>query len=297
MRLDFIDLKLFTTLADCGSLTLAAERQALALSAASQRLKKLEALYGVGLVERHARGIVLTHAGQLFLHHAKQLLLTAERLNGELGDYAHGQRGEVRLMANTVACNEFLPPLLGRFLAATLRVDVTLLERPSRDIVPAIEHGDADLGVIDGSTGIGTLTVLPFARDRLVLVAADNHPLAAATELAFAAALEHDFVGLPSHSAMQRHIESMARLHGRILHPRVRVASFSALATLAGSGAGLAVLPESTALRLAPREQLAIIRLSDRWALREMQLCFRSTDTLSAPAHALLEQLAQAHVA
>ncbi|MDN0082306.1 LysR substrate-binding domain-containing protein [Crenobacter sp. SG2305] len=295
MRLDFIDLKLFACLADYGSLTLAADRQALALSAASQRLKKMETLYGVELVERRARGIELTAAGQLFLHHARQLLLAAERLNGELGDFAHGLRGEVRLMANTVACNEYLPKLLGRFLAATPRVDVTLLERPSRDIVPSIEHGEADLGVIDGSASIGTLNVLPFARDRLVLIAAATHPLAGNPALAFADALEHDFVGLPANSAMQRHIEDMARLRGRVLHPRVRAAGFTALATLAGAGAGLAVLPERAARRLAPLEHLAVIALSDPWAVREMKLCFKSTDTLSAPAHALLELLAHAH--
>ncbi|BAK77663.1 transcriptional regulator, LysR family [Pseudogulbenkiania sp. NH8B] len=294
MRLDFIDLKLFTALAESGSLTEAAERFPMALSAASQRLKKLEDLYGVQLVERHSRGIALTHAGDVLLHHARRLLLGSEQLNGDMGRLSQGVRREIRLMANSVASNEFLPDLLGRFLAAQPELDVVLAERPSRDIVTAIEDGEADIGILDGSLGVERLPLLPFARDRLVVICGPAHPLHGTASVAFATLLDHAFVGLTETSAMQGFVESMARRKGKALRLRLRVSSFAAVATLVGRNAGLAILPARSARSLAQSHALHVVELTDPWAIRELQLCVKDIDSLPAQARLLLDALLSA---
>ena len=53
-----------------------------------------------------------------------------ERMRGELGEYAHGLKGHIRLLANTAAMAEHLPEVLAAFLAMNPNVDVDLDERP-----------------------------------------------------------------------------------------------------------------------------------------------------------------------
>ena len=65
-------------------------------------------------------------------------------MRGELGDYAKGLRGHVRLLSNTVAIAELLPDALAAFLSAHPNIDVELEDRPSREMVRTKVHARRD---------------------------------------------------------------------------------------------------------------------------------------------------------
>ncbi|MGL6069743.1 LysR substrate-binding domain-containing protein [Craterilacuibacter sp.] len=291
MRLDLVDLQFFILLAESNSLSRAAERFPMALSAASQRLKKMESIYGVRLVERHSRGISLSPAGEVLLFHARSLLQATEKMNGDMGEMSLGLPRSIRISGNTMACSVFLPDKLGRFLASEPDVDLQLSEHPSREIVGQIEQGAIDIGILDGSMAAAKLTQLPFARDRLVIIAAGRHPLASRCECQFTEVLDQPFVGLPHNSAMQCFMQDMARLKGHSLRIRVRAPNFQALASLVAEGCGLGILPAQSARQLAPLYGLGIIKLSDNWAERELKIAFRDWQALPAHARRLVEAL------
>jgi DNA-binding transcriptional LysR family regulator len=115
MSFDLTDLRLFLHVAEAGSITRGAERAHLALPSASERIRGLEEALGVQLLERVRRGVRQTPAGRALAHHARVVLRQIEQLRGEPGDYAHGLKGHVRLLANTAAISEFLPGALGTF--------------------------------------------------------------------------------------------------------------------------------------------------------------------------------------
>lgn len=77
MRLDFFDLQLFINILSTGSLTKGAERSAISLQAASERIKKLEQHFEVSLFTRHATGVKATLAGQTFAEQAALAATTA----------------------------------------------------------------------------------------------------------------------------------------------------------------------------------------------------------------------------
>ncbi|MBB5499919.1 DNA-binding transcriptional LysR family regulator [Paraburkholderia sp. MM5384-R2] len=71
-KLDLTTLQLFLAVFEEGTLTRAAEREAIAVSAASKRLVELEQAVGASLFQRNARGMTLTPAGETLLHHARR---------------------------------------------------------------------------------------------------------------------------------------------------------------------------------------------------------------------------------
>ncbi len=146
MRHDLVSLDLFVCVAECGNLTRAAERRHLAVSAVSKRISELEALIGTPLLVRQPRGVRLTPAGQSLLHHARQMLQLVARMDEELGAYAGGLKGHVRMQAVASALTQFLPEELRDFLVAHPGVQVSVEERTGRDIVRAVQGGAADLG-------------------------------------------------------------------------------------------------------------------------------------------------------
>ena len=186
MRFDLTDLSLFRHVVEAGSITHGAER------CASRPRRRLDPhpQHG-GSAGRHAagarrQGVTPTQAGRTLLAHARTILRQSERLREDLGAYAGGLAGQIRVLSNTNALTEFLPEALSSFLAAHPNVSVDLEEKLSDEIVGQIAEGVADLGIVAATVDVSELETYPFRKDRFVLAVAHDHPLAKRSKIAFA---------------------------------------------------------------------------------------------------------------
>lgn len=294
MRFDLNDLRLFLHVAESGSITRGAERCNLALASASARIKGMEAAFGTPLLERERRGVRPTAAGAALLHHARIVLQQIEQMRGELGEYARGLKGHIRLLCNTAALSEFLPDAIAKFLTDEPNIDIDLQEQPSYRIVQAIAEGRADLGVVADAVDLSGLETRPYRTDRLVLVTARRHSLARRRRIAFRDSLDYEHVGLNAGSALQEHLNQHAIRAGRPLKLRIRLRSFDAICRMVEGGVGIAVVPEAAAQRCRRSMAISIVGLTDRWALRQLTICARRFDALPAHAMRLVRSLAPA---
>jgi DNA-binding transcriptional LysR family regulator len=291
MRFDLADLSLFRHVVEAGSITRGAERAHLALAAASTRVRNMEDALGIALLTRGRQGVVPTQAGRTLLQHARTILRQAERLHEDLGAYGGGLAGQIRVLSNTNALTEFLPEALSSFLSAHPNVSVDLEERLSDEIVGLIAEGVADLGIVAGTVDAGGLETYPFRRDCFVLVVGRGHPLSKRAKVAFEEVLDHDFVGLDRSSALQRFLASKAVRIGQPLRLRVQLRSFDAVCRLVECNVGIGIVPESTARRVQKTMAIAIIPLTDPWAVRELTICIHKMSELPLYARQLVEHL------
>lgn len=304
-RIDPFDLRLFAAVAEAGTITAGAQAVHLSLAAASTRLQGLEHALGAALMRRAKTGITLTDAGRTLLRHAGRLQREFEALHADMAAHAHGVRSTVRLLCNTAAMSEHLPPLLGPFLARHVQVDVELRELWSADVLHAMRQERADLGIVADHVDTEGLQVRPFRDDRLVVllpagwaarVRGPRKPRGALPALPFSELLPQPFVGLPAEAGLSRFLQHRALTHGRGLHHRVRVQGLDALVQLVADGVGVAIVPQRAAERLA-RPGVQVRGLSDDWAQRRLLLCFTSQADLTPGAEALLQWLLQAQPA
>src|SRR6202021_4209370 len=128
------------------------------------RVRNMEDALGVGLLTRGRQGVTPTQAGRTLLQHARTILRQAERLREDLGAYAGGRAGQIRLLSNTNALTEFLPEALSSFLAAHPHVSIDLEERLTDEIVGLIAEGVADIGIVAGADEPGPLEPYPSRR-------------------------------------------------------------------------------------------------------------------------------------
>src|ERR1700740_1858796 len=292
MRFDLSDLRLFLNVVEAGSITHGAKRMHLAIAAASTRVRNMEAALGTPLLHREHQGVQPTPAGRTLVHHARLLLQQAERMHGELAQYAEGIKGQVRLLSNTNALTEFLPETLSDFLASHPQVNIDLEERLSDEIVAAVAEGTGDIGIVAGTVAVAGLETLPFRVDRFVLVVAPEHPLASVERIAFAEVLDFDFVGLDRASALQRFLFEKAERIGRRFKLRVQLRSFDAVCRLVECNVGIGVVPATTAGRHAMTMSIHKIELIDEWALRKLTICVRREADLPIYARQLVRHLA-----
>jgi DNA-binding transcriptional LysR family regulator len=291
MRFDLADLSLFRHVVEAGSITHGAGRANLALAAASTRVRQMEDALGAPLLVRSRQGVQPTQAGHTLLQHARIILAQAERLREDLGAYAGGLAGQVRVLSNTNALTEFLPETLSSFLAAHPNVSVDLEERLSDEIVGLIAEGVGDIGVVAGTVDSGGLTTYPFRTDRFVLVVSREHALARRAKIGFAEVLEHDFIGLDRASALQRFLSDKAGRIGRPLRLRVQLRSFDAVCRFVERNVGVGIVPESTMRWAAKTMAIMAVELTDPWAVRDLTICVRDFAALPPYARQLVEHM------
>lgn len=291
MRFDLVDLQLFLHVAEAASITRGAEKSNMALASASERIRKMEELAGVALLERRRRGVSLTAPGRALVHHARLVLQQIDHMKGELSEYAGGTKGRVRLQANASALSEFLPAALKGFLADHPGIDIDVEENSSYQIVRSVAAGFAEIGIVADIVDFGDLEVFPFATDQLVLVMPQDRSLMTPGQPTFRSLLDQQFVGLAATNALQQHIGERAIQAGKPLKLRVRVGSFDAVCRMVGAGIGLAVIPETAARRCRRTAGIGIARLSDSWARRELHVCAHRSSDLAPPARLLLAYL------
>ncbi|WP_153773633.1 LysR family transcriptional regulator [Pseudomonas sp. MNR3A] len=290
-RLDLVTLQLFVAIHEEGSLTRAAAREAIALSAASKRLNELEAALGSPLFARQARGMSLTPAGETLLHHARRMLFNLEKIGLELGEHLQGVRGYVRMLANLSAIIQFLPEDLALFAAEHERIKVDLEERPSNGVIQGLLDGVADLGICSSDSDTRDLLKVRYRRDQLVLVVREGHPLADQAQVDFAETLDNDFVGLHSASSINMRTHEAARRAGRVLRLRIHVPSFDAVCRMVQADMGVGILPRKAFELFGGALGLRAVALSDDWAERELLLVARDLESLSPVSRLLFEHL------
>jgi DNA-binding transcriptional LysR family regulator len=290
-RLDLTTLQLFLAVYEEGTLTRAAEREAIAVSAASKRLLELEQAVGAVLFERRARGMDLTPAGETLLHHARRVLRDVENIGIELAEHASGVRGYVRMMANLSAIVEFLPEDLRAFLSMHDQIKIDLEERPSGGIVEGVADSLVDLGICSGDADTRGLDATHYRHDRLAIVMPGDHPLARRGSVAFADTLDYDHIGLHSASSINMRTHLAARQAGRVLRLRIHVPGFDAVCRMVQAGMGVGVLPLQVFEAMGRQLGLAAVPLEDDWAARNLIIVVRDPDALSPVSRMLFDHL------
>ena len=294
MRFDLVDLRLFLHIAEAQTITHGAERSNLALASASARIRGMEVALGTPLLARDRRGVKLTAAGQCLIEHARLIVQQVERMRGDLGSFARGLSGSVRLLSNTAALSEHLPRVLAAFLAANPTICLDIEERESADIGSALASGAADVGIASTAALPDSIEQFPFREDVLVLVVPRGDILARRRLLGLADVVDRPFIGLPRESALQRHVVGHATRLGATLNIRARVTSFDAVCGMVEVGAGVGIVPEVTAKRCRRSMKVDATRLRDPWAKRHLAICVRSLSSLPTGAQRLVEHLRQA---
>ena len=293
-QFDLVDLRLFLHVVEAGSITAGAGRSHLSLAAASGRIAGMETVLATALLQRGRRGVQATQAGTTLAHHARTVLLQAERLHQDMQALARGAKGQVGVVGTSASIREYLPDVLGAFLAAHPQVNVATAELAGNDAVAAVVDGRFDIALITEHTDPRGLQTTPVWMNRFALVVPRGHPLVALAggqPISIAAADACDIVGLPAGTALQDTWEARALARGRQLNYRIRVPGFDAQARLIERGVGVALMPHLTAERLARARAVDVIVLSDVFLVRRLLIAVRQWDTLGVPAQALVQQL------
>ncbi|MDR5815460.1 MULTISPECIES: LysR substrate-binding domain-containing protein [unclassified Caballeronia] len=149
-NLDLDLIRTFVTVADSGSMTVAAHLLHMTQGAVSQQVKRLEEQLDCPLFVRKTRKLELSRQGEPFLVKARQLL----KLNDEIWADMNAQplRGSLRVGVPYDLVTP-LAPAMKAFAEAHPHVDVSLVCAASSEVGEALDAGRVDVALVEAVAG------------------------------------------------------------------------------------------------------------------------------------------------
>jgi DNA-binding transcriptional LysR family regulator len=291
MRFDLLTLNLVLAIAETQSITRGAEREHLALAAASKRLSDLEARLGVALFDRRARGVEPTEAGRALVRHIRSLHTSLHALESEVVEFSRGIKGHLRIAANASAIAEALPADLATFARAHPGIRISLEDMTSADVQAAVAGGRADVGVFVPPQHEASLACRPYREGGLAALVPQGHVLVRHKAVNFEALLDFDMVGLHLGAAAHELMRERAQALGRTLNERIQVRGFEAIAQLVETGLGVAILPAVVADRASRVFGVVALPLNEDWARRQYLLAVRPQPVLPTVLQRFIDTL------
>lgn len=231
------DLRYFQDIAHTGNLSRSAERLGVGQPALSLALKRLEDVLQVKLFLRRSRGLLLTTSGQRLLRESNQLLASWQAVVSET------KRSHTELVGRfTMGCHPSvaiyaLKSVIRDIYSNYPRIEIDLVHNSSRIVCEGVISGRIDFGIV----------VNPIRHSDLII-----HKLAA-DEVGFwgvSGGLDNVLIYNPDMLQAQAILKKLKQKEN--YERTIYSENLEVIAMLAGSGAGIAILPTRVVRAMAP---------------------------------------------
>ncbi|KIF73661.1 LysR family transcriptional regulator [Streptomyces sp. 150FB] len=250
-------LELLLAVARLGSLGRAATEVGITQPAASSRIRAMERVLGVALLDRSPSGSRLTDAGTLVTGWARPVIEAAQAFDAGAQALRDRRDSRLRVAASMTIAEYLLPGWLVALHGRLPGTAVSLHAGNSAVVAERLLSREADLGFVEGLTMPEGLDSTVIGHDRLLVVAAPGHPWAARDTPVTPGELARTPLILREPGSGTREVLGAAlAAYGGLAEPLLELASTTALKAAAVSGMGPCVLSE-----LALGEELSAGRL------------------------------------
>jgi DNA-binding transcriptional LysR family regulator len=248
-------LRSLVAIARHGTFARAADALGLTPSAVSLHVKSLEEEFRAELFDRSRRTVTLTEAGQAAVNRAETILAAYDGIADELAD-GPGFTGRLRLGAIQTALAGPLPEALAKVRREHPRLRISVAAGMSAELAQQIDAGDLDAAITTEPVKPypASVAFTPLYSDRFWVVAALEHKGTSARDLLKTL----PFLRFDKRAWAGRIIEDELRRQGLRVHEEMELDSQEALARMAASGLGVAIVPLADAdiARLPPLVRL-----------------------------------------
>jgi LysR family transcriptional regulator, regulator for metE and metH len=253
--LEIRHLRSLIALADCGTLSRAAERVHLTQSALSHQLRWLESHYNTPIVTRTGRSLVLTRAGERLVALGRELVAEIQAAERDIAALSDKPSAKLRIALECHTCFDWLLPVMHVFRKDWPTVQLDLVSGFHANPIELLEDGEADLIVGSVQRPRRGVTWYPLFRFEVLAVLPTDHRYRAKKYLVASDFADETLITYPVPDDRLDIIRQVLR-PARIT-PRRRTTELTlAILQLVASHQGIAALPNWGIADYVNREQV-----------------------------------------
>lgn len=278
--MDLRQLSAIAAVADAGSFSAAARRLHTVQSNVSTHVARLERELDAVLVDRTTGA--MTAEGEVVVDRARRVQHEIESLRADVASMQHEVSGTVRLGCIGTVSRWLVPRLLDLLGERHPNVRVVVVDATTTSLVPQLVSESLDLAVVNVPLGQSDLATEPLFDEDRIMLAPNDHPLAAHARVQLADLAAHELLLEPQGTAFRDELDDEAARIGVEMRVRAEIDGIRLLTSLAFEGFGPAMVPATAApswIEIACR-RVAIDGLTPR----SVGLATPRRGRLSAPA-------------
>ena len=253
MRIDFLGLQAFVSIAERGSFQRAAAHLNLSQTALSHRIRKLEDDLGAQLFTRTTREVTLTRTGTDLLPKARRAI---DEIAVSLSEIREASQPEQALLSlgclPTIATNH-LPALIQRFQSKHPDVRVRIYDNSATEIGELVSSGVAEFGLTIVAANSWDLHIQTLLKEHFLLACREDHPLARASEIDWDDLVDMPLIRVSPQTGNRQLIDDALGARREMLKWRYEVQHTATAVSLVEAGVGATIIPRlALNLHLSP---------------------------------------------
>lgn len=272
--------------ADCQSISRAAEALFISQPALTKYINRLEAALSLKLFDRNAKPIALTPAGQIFIKKAREIMALDQELEAELMLLSTSPHGILTVGMTPELCTYMLPYIYPNFAGLYPNIKLRFVEGNDQELKDQLDDKRLDIAFTTSLPEHDSATAKVFMTDTIILAAPETHRLSQMFDLSANSPTSPyllDPAEIKSASfiicspdvgmgAVARYLFARYNIEPQIVMELSR--NENAL-RLASAGLGLAFTPAKTPLRIQQVRPLSFFSLEDPPFKRKRYICYR----------------------
>jgi DNA-binding transcriptional LysR family regulator len=290
MRIDFLGLEAFLSIADRGSFHRAAAHLNLSQTALSHRMKKLEDDLGLKLLTRTTRQVALTPAGIELLPSARRMLEDMATSYEALRQQGRERSEHLAIGCLPTIATYYLPRLLSEFSRQFPDLTVRIHDNSSNEIAELVQSGQAEFGITIVSANRWDLEIKPLLKEPYILLCRPDHPLAGRETVSWS-----DLAGLPlirisTRTGNRIIIDDALGSRREQMNWRYEVQHVATAMSLVQAGVGLTIVPR-LAVDLSKTPDLAGVPVKNPGITRTLGIVMKRGSPISVPGEVLKKMI------
>lgn len=248
--MDLVQLRMFCSVAETGSLARAAEQLHRVPSNLTTRLRQLEEELGVDLFIREKQRLRLSPVGHNFLCYARRILtlsdeaLSITRNVEPAGNFALGS------MESTAATR--LPALLAAYHQRYPAVSLSLITGTSGEIIDRVREGTLAAALVDGPAHYDEINgCIAFHEQMVLITSLDHKPIHSARDAA-----GDTLFAFRNSCSYRLKLEAWYRDSKTQPDSIMEIQSYHAMLACVAAGAGLAMIPSTVLAQMPDRSRV-----------------------------------------
>lgn len=243
MNLTLRELRVFRAVYELRSFSTASGAMHMTQSAVSKVCQEMEAKVGGVLFERSSRKMAPTSLADHLYGYACEILGTMDAAERSLQSLLDLEVGELRIAASPMMMHGLMTGPVRDFHARHPGVRIGLHELSTDETVAHVISGQVDFGVASIRQAHAKLAIEPLYEERMQLVCADDHVLAAQPELSWEQAAAHPQISLHRSFSVRSTVDGIHARKGLDVASVIEAGSVLSVLALVQAGLGVAVLP------------------------------------------------------
>ncbi len=284
--------RVFYEVAQCKSITTAAQRLSLTQPTVSKYIQNLERDLDCRLFLRSQKGVTLTVEGQVLLKQIGHACQQMDRAQGMLQEYRNSQNGKITIGASELTMRYFLLPCLEQFRRSFPNINISIQSSSTPTSLSALEAETVDFSLsITPFEGTEKYLVTPVSDFQDVVIAGSRFSYLQDRALSLNDLQHYPIVCMEQGSTTRKFWNEIFRNSGLELTPSIEVNSNDLIPPTVLHNLGIGFCPYEFVRSYLEEKSLIRLNLNAQIPMRKICILQNPNHSVSPATKALLRIL------